>query len=1085
MDNNNNKNENNNNNNAIHYAEESVVVTMDKAGTLSPMVTHHHHHHHHHPQLHTSHQDQRNCSRDTVGSDSPTLSCTTMSSSVILDDVVGIDVDGVPQGNHGELNPQIMQQQQMHIQQHGQHMADHDYDEDSERLTPMEARMGRTIEVTTMDEEEEYQPNPYSPSSSSSSPRTSHDQNDHDDHQYQYYQDRLLQEDYERVLEALETLSKFAAMESSIYQERLVERSLPRISSYQWNNNNNNNSNNKSTSPPRRRLVRRSSRGTNHHHHHNDSQDEELPLPQKQQQQQHQLPPRSNNLDLPQYQMSSTSCTATTTTTNAAASSLSSSSSSSCLHPQQVIARLSQSIHRFHSLVINLTRENDSQTLELVELQRALEVERTKRRKWQTAAKTLHTRTIQMAEQLAHNKTIGRQLVERVTKQKQERKEEQHNSTFWKMACQVSQHEQVLLLKQRQVQQQQQQVQPVQAQPVQESKQHRPGTRRDGSLSPSPLPPLSITGTRERIHSNMSSDTMDGLQDFVNCSVDSGTTQDLNQMLLFHSSCDGVTLSNDGGEDIMMFPRGDVSVASQQSLVTDDGVATVRFQHRERTMTWPNVVLHVNKRRTNSDGKVMATPDRLVATATEAANKEMTTTTTTTTSSSSLWTIDKSVGTTTSNTASPTISSNPFAAFLSPMKFKPQPYTLSLVAPCVLQLVQLPLETTSAAPLAATADGAVVPVATTTTTTTSTSTSTPGMAYAICGYHGFDAIANVKPTLGGRLLKIGGVEIEGNNKGWNTVEDIQAAIVAQGPHVSLSFRNDHWNKTQKELLQAAVAQQVRLYPTTTTSTTTTTGFMDAADQFFSKPPIAPSSASATKKRTNSSDGMMQFLTGGTVGCAKNNNNSEPQRRRERAPSPIHSNPNVNLLGFLNFNHHHGGQGHVETKTAAAVAVPTEATPFGSSFNLWSSRPGTPVQSLPTTTKEVVTGADEPLQHQATASTEEASFDNIMSDADLCVVEPQPLLQDEQDTTTVNTSAKGPSGTILTGTHVTQEDDDEVGEEDAEVMVKKPIILSSSTTMTPPRKPAATQNHKAMPSMTPPPSAEKFMKNMGKLFAFGN
>ena len=78
------------------------------------------------------------------------------------------------------------------------------------------------------------------------------------------------------------------------------------------------------------------------------------------------------------------------------------------------------------------------------------------------------------------------------------------------------------------------------------------------------------------------------------------------------------------------------------------------------------------------------------------------------------------------------------------------------------------------------------------------------VAYAICGFNGFVAQINVKPTLGARLIRINGTPIEEAAEKWNSVEAVEAAIVSQNRSISLTFRNDHWNKTQKEKLQVAI-----------------------------------------------------------------------------------------------------------------------------------------------------------------------------------------------------------------------------------------------------------------------------------------
>ena len=78
--------------------------------------------------------------------------------------------------------------------------------------------------------------------------------------------------------------------------------------------------------------------------------------------------------------------------------------------------------------------------------------------------------------------------------------------------------------------------------------------------------------------------------------------------------------------------------------------------------------------------------------------------------------------------------------------------------------------------------------------------------FAVCGYSGFDAALNVKPTLGARLLQINKMDL---NPDW-TVKDLEQYIRDLGPQATMTFRNDNWLKDQKEVLQMAVQAHERL-----------------------------------------------------------------------------------------------------------------------------------------------------------------------------------------------------------------------------------------------------------------------------------
>jgi hypothetical protein len=341
------------------------------------------------------------------------------------------------------------------------------------------------------------------------------------------------------------------------------------------------------------------------------------------------------------------------------------------------LAKLTQSVHRFHSLVANLERENDSQTLEIYKLQTLHETVKERNQKLETAVQKLHKRNTKLKKEKGKKFSIGKKILDSVNKSKSLKQEHE----FLKLATKVQQHE---------------------------------------------------TALRERTLSNFSD--LDGLEAFYSTGDDS---------------------MNGSEAD---YSAADASVSTTTSLITDESAATVRIS-RERTFTWPK--LH------SEDNDIMVDP---------------------------VPTTSKSKSTTTSpskpSKPSAVLSeSNPFAAFMAPKVA--QPYTLSFGAPYPLQLVQIPIEES------------------TTTTSSSEEGSASHHAVCICGYHGFDASTNVKPTLGARLLEINKEKLDPK---WTTLE-IEKQMMSQGNRTSMTFRNDTWDKKQKEVLTAAVAQQEKLHPT--------------------------------------------------------------------------------------------------------------------------------------------------------------------------------------------------------------------------------------------------------------------------------
>jgi hypothetical protein len=382
---------------------------------------------------------------------------------------------------------------------------------------------------------------------------------------------------------------------------------------------------------------------------------------------------------------------------------------------QPHLLKLSQSIHRFHSLVNNLCAENDQQTTELLELHRTVDASQQRIDKLEMAVSKLHSRNVKLKKQSQSDKSVAGKLLEQVQTFRTNAARRNEEEEFFKLAQKVQQHEQVMM--------------------------HTTTTAASASTT-------SSSSMRERCDSNFSD-------------LDQGLFQDF-----------------DGNKSVGSSTTEISSTKSMKSLVTDDGVATVRIT-RERVFTWPSNSKNdttdpsdVPKSSSDDEAAVSVSPKPVVAESNH---------------------------------------SNPFAMmFLSP---KPaQRYTMSFSVPFSMQFV--PLEVTvdqqpfafdkSASASVSAPDGMEPP-------------SIAETAFAVCGYYGFDFALNAKPTLGARLLEINKEEV---CPSWS-VEELLAQLEAQGKKSSkttLTFRNDNWNREQKAALHFAVQEQERLHhPATATA----------------------------------------------------------------------------------------------------------------------------------------------------------------------------------------------------------------------------------------------------------------------------
>ena len=81
---------------------------------------------------------------------------------------------------------------------------------------------------------------------------------------------------------------------------------------------------------------------------------------------------------------------------------------------QTPLVQLSMSIHRLHAVVANITREVDGHTDEVQELQSQLQALRRRNKKVETAAKTVHKKNLRLLQQAKHDRRIAHGLEQKV-----------------------------------------------------------------------------------------------------------------------------------------------------------------------------------------------------------------------------------------------------------------------------------------------------------------------------------------------------------------------------------------------------------------------------------------------------------------------------------------------------------------------------------------------------------------------------------------------------------------------------------------------------------------------------------------------
>jgi hypothetical protein len=74
-------------------------------------------------------------------------------------------------------------------------------------------------------------------------------------------------------------------------------------------------------------------------------------------------------------------------------------------------------------------------------------------------------------------------------------------------------------------------------------------------------------------------------------------------------------------------------------------------------------------------------------------------------------------------------------------------------------------------------------------------------AFAVCGFGDFDEDANLKPTMGARLVRINGTPVDGC---WTLKELHEALDPTEVKIQSLTFRNEIWDRKQSSMLRTAI-----------------------------------------------------------------------------------------------------------------------------------------------------------------------------------------------------------------------------------------------------------------------------------------
>eukprot|EP00934_Nitzschia_sp_Nitz4_P008289 Nitzschia sp. Nitz4//scaffold15_size197535//180271//181737//NITZ4_001609-RA/size197535-processed-gene-0.101-mRNA-1//-1//CDS//3329537808//8279//frame0 len=114
------------------------------------------------------------------------------------------------------------------------------------------------------------------------------------------------------------------------------------------------------------------------------------------------------------------------------------------LHAHPKLSKLNQSIHRFHSLIRNLTYENDQQTMQLLDLQRTVDESQDRQAKLEQAVTKLHRRNQTLKKQSKSHRTMAKNLFQQVKDYTQRAVQRKKEEDFGALVTQLQRHEQLM-----------------------------------------------------------------------------------------------------------------------------------------------------------------------------------------------------------------------------------------------------------------------------------------------------------------------------------------------------------------------------------------------------------------------------------------------------------------------------------------------------------------------------------------------------------------------------------------------------------------------------------------------------------------
>eukprot|EP00536_Pseudo-nitzschia_multiseries_P004520 jgi/Psemu1/10139/gm1.10139_g len=572
---------------------------------------------------------------------------------------------------------------------------------------------------------------------------------------------------YDVLLRALNQLNRLATLDSAEYQQRLLENSLPALQAQ---------STHSSLYCPS--LSMRSSDNQHQHQHH-----------------------------------TTTGTTAVTTTTATATS------TTTRIGPlpqpiQTPLVQLSMSIHRLHALIANVTREIDGHTDEVQELRSELEALRRRNRKVERVAGKLHKQNLKLKNQSLHDRRMAKGLGHKVS----EYEARLESQGFQLMASKVRQHEIRLQLTNQQQQQQSQKRRDAESSSENSNSNNGNGNDNDNGTA---------EGDRQRFDSTMS-DYCDVENDIDGIGGIASVGSDLSETSGESTTGTGTGTRNtptrkqtEESADDASASCGGAIVSNSRSKSHSNGnnILTLRF--------WAEPSGEKDASNNSNSNSSSKDPEQ------EQQEQEHH-------SSDPSFDVadgcDDEKSTTDDETKdeAPTIQdmasslSDRFARFLGHRVVSN--YNLKMVPPCNLQFVELELKSSRQEHKHENGgEGASIDIGSLDDNTTyghqTKQKQKQNTAFAVCGFDGFNAEINMKPTVGARLMKLNGQAINdewtlerlceelagnsnsnnnnnssSNNNNNNSGENARSTTKP----IVLTFRNEIWEKAQSEELSKAI-----------------------------------------------------------------------------------------------------------------------------------------------------------------------------------------------------------------------------------------------------------------------------------------